>query len=121
MRDFADGGRPSVVFDCVGTPDTIQEATRLAARNGRVAVVGVSLQPSELRPMTAHGKELDIAFVFAYTHDEFGEALKTLATGAIPADKLISDVVPLDGVAEMFDRLAQPTTQVKVLIDPWSK
>ena len=31
--------------------------------------------------MTAHGKELDIAYVFAYTHDEFGEALEALAAG----------------------------------------
>ena len=121
MREISDGARPSVVFDCVGTADTLQEATRLASRNGRVAVVGVSLQPSELRPMTAHGKELDIAYVFAYTHDEFGEALEALAAGAIPADKLISDVVPLDGVADIFAQLSQPTTQVKVLIDPWAR
>ena len=120
MRELTGGARPSVVFDCVGTPATLQEATRLAARNGRVAVVGVCLQPSALQPMTAHGKELDLAFVFAYTHDEFGEALKALATGAIPVDKLISDIVPLSGVADMFERLAQPTTQVKVLIDPWA-
>jgi (R,R)-butanediol dehydrogenase/meso-butanediol dehydrogenase/diacetyl reductase len=120
MRELTGGARPSVVFDCVGTPATLQEATRLAARNGRVAVVGVCLQPSELQPMTAHGKELDIAFVFAYTHDEFGEALKTLAAGAVPADRLISDVVPLARVADMFEQLARPTTQVKVLIDPWA-
>ncbi len=118
VRELTKGAWPEVVFDCVGTPPTLQEAMRLTARNGRVGVTGVCLQPYELQPMTAHGKELDVYYVFAYTHAEFEQALDALVRGAVPADALISDVIPLDDVPAMFQTLARPTTQVKVLVEP---
>ncbi len=121
MREITKGRWPAVVFDCVGTPPTLQEAMRLAARNGRVAVTGVCLQPYELQPMTAHAKELDVHYVFAYTHAEFQQALDALARGDVPADALISDVISLDDVPAMFQTLANPTTQLKVLVEPGAR
>lgn len=118
VRELTQGAWPQVVFDCVGTPPTLQEATRMAARGGRVAVTGVCLQPYELQPMTAHVKELDLHYVFAYTRAEFAQALDALAGGDIPAEDLISDVIGLDAAPAMFKRLARPTTQIKVLVEP---
>ncbi len=118
LRELAHGAWPAVVFECVGTPPALQEAMRLTGRNGRVAVTGVCLQPYQLQPMTAHGRELEVHYVFAYTRAEFQEALATLARGAIPADQLISDIITLDEVPAMFTALAQPSTQVKVLVEP---
>jgi len=57
-------------------------------------------------------------YVFAYSHDEFAEALQALARGAIPAGNLITDVIALNAVPAMFAALAHPTTQVKVLVEP---
>ena len=118
LRDLAGGRWPSVVFDCVGTPPTLEEACRLAGRNGRVAVVGVCLQPYTLQPMTAHGKELDLHYVFGYRRSEYAEALDALAEGAIDPAALISDVIGLDAVPAAFARLRQPGPEIKVLVDP---
>ena len=118
LRELANGHYPAVVFECVGTPPALQEAMRMAGRNGRIFVTGVCLQPYELRPMTAHGKELEVHYVFAYTRSEFQESLNALARGDVPADQLISNVITLDEVPAMFEQLAQPTTQVKVLVEP---
>ncbi len=118
MRQLAGGRWPRVVLECVGTRPTLQEAMRLAARGGRVIVLGISMEPYDLQPMTAHAKELEIHYVFAYSHDEFAEALQALARAAIPAEDLITDVIALDAVPAMFAALAHPTTQVKVLVEP---
>jgi len=118
LRELADGAYPAVVFECVGTPAALQDAMSMAGRNARVSVTGVCLQPYELRPMTAHGKELEVHYVFAYTRDEFQESLDALARGDIHADQLITDVITLDEVPAMFDALAHPTSQVKVLVEP---
>ena len=117
MREMA-GSRPDVVFDAVGTAPTLQEATRLARRNGRVGVVGVCTVPHTLQPLTAIAKELDLHYAFAWSDADFDAALRAIAEGAVPADAIISDVIGLDQVPAMFRALAQPTTQVKVIVEP---
>lgn len=118
MRDLTHGHRPQVVFECVGVPPTLEEAMRHAARDGRIVVVGVCMEPYTLQPMTAAGKELDVHYVFGYHHDDFTVALDALAQGRIPADALISDVIALDDVPAMIAALAHPSTQIKVLVEP---
>ncbi len=118
MIELTRGVRPAVVFDCVGTPSTAEEAMRMAASHGRVVLTGVSMEPYQLQPMTAHGKELDVYYTTAYTHAEFQEAMNALARAVVPADDLISEIIGLDAVPGMFKTLANPTTQVKVLVEP---
>ena len=120
LRELTKGRWPVVVFDCVGTPPTLQEATRMAARDGRVAVTGVCMEPYQLKPLTAQRKEVQVHFVFGYTHAEFREALNTLASAEIDADHLISDIIDLGAAPAMFRTLARPTAQVKVLVEPGS-
>lgn len=118
LRDLTHGRWPQVVFECVGLPPTLEEAMRYTARDGRVVVVGVCLEPYTLQPMTGAGKELDLHYVYGYHHDDFTAALDALAQGRIPADSLITDVIPLDDVPAMIAALARPSTQIKVLVEP---
>ena len=118
LRDLTHGRWPQVVFECVGLPQTLEEAMRYAARDGRVVVVGVCMEPYTLQPMTGAGKELDLHYVFGYHHDDFTASLDALAQGRIPADALITDVIALDNVPAMIAALAHPSTQIKVLVEP---
>jgi len=117
MRELT-GSRPPVVFDAVGTPPTLQEATRLAARDGRIGIVGACTQPHTLQPLTAIVKELDFHYSWAWTDADFQHALTGIAGGAVPVDEIVTDVVSLDALPAMFAALTQPTTQVKVLVAP---
>ena len=117
MRELT-GAAPPVVFDAVGTPPTLQEATRLAGRDGRVGIVGVCIQPHTLQPLTAIVKDLDLHYSWAWTDANFQEALDAIAAGDLPVDEIVTDVIGLDDLPAMFASLSHPTTQGKVIVQP---
>ncbi|MGH2922924.1 MAG: Zn-dependent alcohol dehydrogenase, partial [Solirubrobacterales bacterium] len=64
-------------------------------------------------------KEARILGAFAYRREDFEAAIELVAGGRIPADELITDIVPLARVQELFEQLRRPgTEQPKVLLKP---
>ena len=56
-----------------------------------------------------------------WTGAEFTESLAALADGRIDPAPVISDEIPLTGVADAFRRLDDPEDQIKILVRPsWS-
>jgi threonine dehydrogenase-like Zn-dependent dehydrogenase len=78
------------------------------------------MNPDEIRPAMAVGKEIDMRFVFGYTPLEFRDSLHMLADGKLDAAPLITGRVGLNGVAAAFEALRDPETHAKILIDPRS-
>jgi threonine dehydrogenase-like Zn-dependent dehydrogenase len=62
-------------------------------------------------------KEVQIQFALAYTRGEFQETIDALATGAIDATPMITDVINLDQVPAMFTALKRPGTRAKVMVE----
>jgi threonine dehydrogenase-like Zn-dependent dehydrogenase len=67
--------------------------------------------------MSVFWKELDIAGARVYRREDFEEAVELLADSAIPADSLITDIVPLEDTAAGIARLESGDSVVKLLID----
>jgi threonine dehydrogenase-like Zn-dependent dehydrogenase len=116
----AAGPKRPVIFECVGVPGMIDAVVSAAPLNSRVIVVGVCMNPDEIRPAMAVGKEIDMRFVFGYTPLEFRDSLHMLADGKLDAAPLITGRVGLNGVAAAFEALRDPETHAKILIDPRS-
>ena len=112
------GAAPDVVFECVGIPGMLRQCIDIAPLHGRVVVVGACRQEDAFVPRVALRKELTLQFVLGYTRDEFALVLDMLASGRIDAAPLITDVIGLDALPEVFERLRRPNPQAKVLIDP---
>lgn len=117
-RAAAPARPPLVVFEAVGVPGLLEQAMRLAPRDGRVVVVGVCMEPDRIRPMIGIGKELAVQFVLAYTPAEFDEALRWLAEGDVAFPAIVTGRVPLDEVPAAFDALADPEAHAKILVVP---
>ena len=81
-------------------------------------MVGVCMQPDQIRPLVAINKELSLQFVLAYKPEEFAETLTNIAEGDIDVEPLITGTVGLSGVAEAFEDLANPEVHAKILVDP---
>jgi len=111
------GGPPAVVFECVGAKGTLRQATRLAASGGQIVVIGYCMVADEIDPHECINKNLTIDFSAGYTRADFETTIGALASGAIKADPMITDVVSLDLVPGMFDRLRQPNGPAKVMIE----
>jgi threonine dehydrogenase-like Zn-dependent dehydrogenase len=77
-------GRPTVlggfdlVFDCVGSPRSLDDALRFTKARGRTVLVGMPAIPKTVDWTTIWFKELSVMGVYAYGVEEFrGERVKT--------------------------------------------
>jgi (R,R)-butanediol dehydrogenase / meso-butanediol dehydrogenase / diacetyl reductase len=112
------GLAPDIIFECVGIPGMLRRCIDLAPVHGRIVVVGACRQDDSILPRVALRKELTVQFVLGYSREEFVLVLDMLAAGRIDAAKLVTGVIGLDAVPEMFDSLHRPNPHAKVLIDP---
>jgi len=113
-----DGQRPLVAFEAVGVPGMLQQLLHGVPPLTRITVVGVCMEPDEVRPFYAIAKELSLQFVLAYGPDEFASALRALAEGEVDASPMITGTVGIDGVPGAFEALAHPDEHVKILVEP---
>jgi (R,R)-butanediol dehydrogenase/meso-butanediol dehydrogenase/diacetyl reductase len=110
------GRNPDVVMDCAGTETSIEEAAAIVKAHGRIVALGVHMSNVALFPMNWFMKEIQLHFSLAYNLREFESSLAQLARGAVDPEVVVSDVVPLDKIAEAFDALHAPG-HTKILID----
>jgi (R,R)-butanediol dehydrogenase/meso-butanediol dehydrogenase/diacetyl reductase len=117
---FADvaGGRPDVVFECVGVPGLIGQAVDLAGPLGRVVVVGVCMVEDRFFPAAAILKEVNMQFVIGYTRADFDRVIGHLDAGRIDGDALVSATIGLEELPGVFEDLRTPNRHSKVLIRP---
>ncbi len=112
------GGANPVVFEAVGAPGVLDEAMRAAPRLGRIVVVGVCMERDTIWPMLGVTKELSVHFSLGYDPQEFRQTLDLIAAGEIDVAPLITDEVPIDGVADAFKALGNPDAHAKILVAP---
>ena len=113
-----DEQKPLVIFEAVGVPGMIEQAMRMAPKDGRVLVVGACMQHDSFHPMLGISKELQVRFALGYTPLEFGGALTAIAEGRVDLAPLITGRVPIDGVPQAFRDLGDPETHAKILVTP---
>jgi len=116
--DALAAGAPDVVFECVGAPGLIRQCMDQVAVRGRVVVVGVHRHEDAIMPRVGIRKEVAVQFVLGYQAEDFRLVLDMLRTGRIQAAPLVTAVIGLGEVPEMFESLRRPNPHAKVLIDP---
>jgi (R,R)-butanediol dehydrogenase / meso-butanediol dehydrogenase / diacetyl reductase len=113
------GGLPRVVFECAGAPGAPNLAIELVAPSGTIVLLGVMEEPVEINHLLLMLKEAQMRASFAYRPANFTEALELVATGRVPAERLVTGREPLERANEMFDELLRPETEhIKVLLQP---
>lgn len=124
---FAGGGFP-LVFDCVGSEQTIKQALRYASVRGRIVLLGCAAEIPKLDLTFVWANELRIQGYQCYGDESWrGKTEHTfqithdllLETGA-PVDSMVTHVYPLRQYREALSAAAnrRKTGSVKVLLDP---
>jgi 2-desacetyl-2-hydroxyethyl bacteriochlorophyllide A dehydrogenase len=117
VADWSHGKGADVAFEVSGSKAGVRSLTEVLAVRGRGVVVAIHTEPTEVDLMSVFWKELDIAGARVYRREDFEEAVELLADSAIPADSLITDIVPLEDTAAGIARLESGDSVVKLLID----
>ena len=108
----------SLILECAGVAETVEAAPTLAARGGRVVILGVLPQGQKvsIEPFDLLFREVTLihSFINPFTQSR---AAAMIASGTINVGKLISRTIPLEDAAQAIANPARPG-EVKVLVLP---
>lgn len=124
---YLGGGFP-LIFDCVGSEQTIKQGLRYASVRGKIVLLGCAAEIPKLDLTFVWARELEIKGFQCYGDEEWrGEIEHTfqithdmiLETGA-PVDDLVTHVYPLGQYRDALSAAAnhRKTGSVKVVLDP---
>ena len=119
LVELSDGLGPSVVFDCAGFKDTLNQAFDSTRRDGQVVLVAVPWEPLPIEPVDWMAREINFRVSFASQPEDWRIALELLSSGRISADALMSEAsfIDLDDIQEAFEGLMTPSSQLQVVIN----
>ncbi len=108
----------SLVVECAGVAETVEQAASLCSRGGRVVILGVLAQGEtvQIEPFDLLFREISLipSFINPFTQSR---AAALIASGRVNVAKLISRTIPLAEAAATIAAPARPG-EVKVLILP---
>ncbi|WP_162931123.1 L-idonate 5-dehydrogenase [Streptomyces sporangiiformans] len=115
--DGLDGLAADLAIESSGNPAGLRTCVYGVDRGG--LVVGLGLLPPGDTPVAANAvitRELRLVGSFRFD-TELGEVLRALSDGRLPADPVISSVLPVSRTDEAFRLAAEPARSCKVLLD----
>jgi len=90
--------------------------TRLARTRGRIVIVGIFAEPAPVDLGRFFLRELMLRGVRLYEPQDFETAIPMVASRAVPFDRLISDVRPLERIQETFAEIERGANFMKALL-----
>ena len=117
---LTDGRGASVTYVAVGAPSAIEQALQAAAKRGIVSVYasvhprGTSIQ---VDPNVFHHKEVTLSGSLAQDHEDFLDAVWSIARQTIDFQPLVSASFPLVRLEEAFAAAARPDSY-RVFVTP---
>lgn len=125
VMEWSDGRGADIVFEAVGgVANTLEQATEIAAKRGRVCMVGGHRSPLTFSDRFARSRELTVIWSFCYGRHggrtEFQIAIDLLAAGKLDPNPLVTHRFKLDEINEAFAVAAgrDEHGSVKVLVFP---
>jgi (R,R)-butanediol dehydrogenase/meso-butanediol dehydrogenase/diacetyl reductase len=117
VEEWTAGAGAHLAFEVSGSQPGLDSALWALGVRGRLVVVGIHPVARELSLHRVFWRELSIIGARVYERTDFETALELLARGTIPADVLISRVLPLDAISDAFAAMESGGEVMKVLID----
>jgi (R,R)-butanediol dehydrogenase/meso-butanediol dehydrogenase/diacetyl reductase len=111
------GAGADVVFEVSSSAAGAGMMTKLPRVRGRVVVVAVFSDPPKVDLFQFFWRELQLIGVRVYEPEDFEKAIAIAASGRLPLDRMISSVVPLEGLEPAFRQLESGGSVMKILID----
>jgi (R,R)-butanediol dehydrogenase/meso-butanediol dehydrogenase/diacetyl reductase len=110
------GAGADVVFEVSGSAAGAEMMTKLPRTRGRVVVVAVFSEPPKVDLFQCFWRELKLVGVRVYEPEDFEKAIAIAASGRLPMDRLITDTVPLEGLASAFRKIDSGGDVLKILV-----
>lgn len=118
VKKLTDDLGPEMVFECVGIPETTLESIFLVRPGGKVIWVGVCMEEISFAPAFWMLKNICIELIMGFGRStKIKEYLQFIDDRKEEVRSTITEIIPLDGVPDAFERLLKPNTEVKVMVE----
>lgn len=109
---------PDHVFDCVGIGETISSSIDLVRYGGHITLVGMNPEPFEIKNFygIASGNRM-LRGIYGYLDDTYKTAINLLDKKKVNVKSLITKIIEMNDVPEMFEILSKPHDEIKVLVE----
>ena len=106
-----------VAFEVSGAQAGVDTAVDVLGVRGRLCLVAIHPRPREVNLHRFFWRELTLVGARLYDRADFEKAVALVADGTIPAERLISKVVPLTHAPAAFEALEGGGDVMKILVD----
>ena len=111
------GGKGAdVIFEVSGTQPGVDLMTAAASTRCRVVMVAIHAKRAEVDLFQFFWKEIEMLGARVYEPADYDEAITLVATGAIDAKTMITDIQGLNSIGDAFAELAGNPQAMKTLI-----
>lgn len=105
-----------VVFEVSGSQAGVDAMTTCAATRGRIVMVAIHAHKPQVDMFQFFWRELKLIGVRVYVPADYEKGIELIASGAIDAETIITDVAPLSDIQKAFEALDASPTALKSLI-----
>jgi len=106
-----------IVFEVTGSKAAARSMTNLVRTRGTIVVVAIFGQPPEVDLFRFFWRELNLKGVRVYESQDFERAIALAASGALPLDRLVSDIRPLESLKGGFEDMEAGGSVMKILME----
>ncbi|MFE0332203.1 zinc-binding dehydrogenase [Streptomyces sp. NPDC058960] len=117
VRRWTGGAGADVAFEVSGAAGGVDTAVEVLGVRGRLCLVAIHPRPREVNLHRFFWRELTLVGARLYDRSDFEKAVTLVADGTIPAERLISKVVPLTEAPAAFEALEAGGDVMKILVD----
>ena len=116
VNQHTGGAGADVVFEVSGSAAGCEMMTKLPRTRGRIVVVAIYAEPQKVDLFRFFWRELKLAGARVYEAEDFEGAIHLAASGKLPLDRLITDVLPLSRLEEAMHRMERGGDCMKILV-----
>ncbi|MGW4964525.1 zinc-dependent alcohol dehydrogenase [Nonomuraea sp. NPDC004186] len=117
VRQWTGDAGADVAFEVSGAAGGVDTAVQVLGVRGRLCLVAIHPRPREVDLHRFFWRELTLIGARLYDRSDFEKAVTLVADATIPAEQLISKVVPLTQAPAAFQALEAGGDVMKILVD----
>ncbi|MFI3333320.1 MAG: alcohol dehydrogenase catalytic domain-containing protein [Rikenellaceae bacterium] len=117
VTEVSNGSLADVVFEVAGVQATINTMTEIAGLCARIVVVAIHAQPKPIDLKMMFWRELSVLGARLYEPQDYEKAIAFTNSGELPLEPLITNVMPLDKIQDIFEEIVNNPSGMKFLID----
>ncbi len=118
VMDLTGGAGADLVVECSGAPQAIAGTVDLVRKKGRICAIGLTGGKTVDFPWEkAAFRVADIHFCLSTSYTSWARAIHLVATGQIPADRVITHRLPLSEWEKAFEEI-EALRALKIILHP---